>query len=394
MRNVFRDNGQFHKFGLFYNGRVRGWGIWLGANYIHNPWKVKDRTTRTSGFEVVNDMRQQLNHTWVNLDIDKSFFDGKLSVNFGYEDNWRKYHAWRLDTDASLTSSVERRHRWYANLSYRISQSTMLRLNGGMTFSDNRSGQIRDSQTLYSLGAYLSHNFKNGFFTLEYNRSVSNPSAQQMRDYGQFTDTLTWSGGNPLLKSVESNYISAFISWTDFYLNATCKITPEQISDIVEPRVGTLPIGTDGNYYAFQPQNTYYRDWGGSVGWDKGIGNFRPAVSIGWRDVYASYKDFSNHENGMEFSIRLSYRQNKYNLYALIQYLYNTSPSALPQGYGWGCNDSMSIFLSKTWLKGSLYTTLSYTLPFHFTDGKISTWKKNTGFDSIHLLKSSISYEQ
>lgn len=376
MRNVFRDNGQYHKLGLFYTGRVRGWGIWLGANYIHNPWKVKDRTDRTSGFEVVNDMRQQLNHTWVNLDVDRSFLDDKLSLNFGYEDNWRKYHAWRLDTDASLTSSVERRHRWYASLSYNMSQSTMLRLNGGMTFSDNRSGQIRDCQTLYSLGAYLSHNFKDGFLNLQYNRSVSNPSAQQMRDYGQFTDTLTWSGGNPLLKSVESNYITAYLRWNKIFIGGTCTITPSQIADIVDIRKCAVPGGADGYYYAFQPHNAYYRNWTVSVGWSKDIGRFYPYISVGWSDCYASYKDFSNHENGINFGANLTVSYDELSCHAQIRYEYNSSPSAGPQDYGRGGNDKLNLYLSKTWLKGQLSTSLNYVLPIHFTDGKINSWKK------------------
>lgn len=151
MRNVYRDDGQYHKLRLFYTGRVKGWNIWLAANYIHNPWKVKDRTSRTSGMEISNDMRQQLNHTWASIDIDKRFFDNKLSLNVGYENNWRKYHAWRLDNDVSLTSSVEQRNRWYANMSYRITESTMLRFNGGLTLTGNRTGAIRDNQTLYSI---------------------------------------------------------------------------------------------------------------------------------------------------------------------------------------------------------------------------------------------------
>lgn len=395
VRNVYRDDGQFHRLGLFYTGRIKGWGIWLGANYVHNPWKVKDRTDRTSGFEVANDMRQQLNQSWVNLDIDRSFLDNKLSVNFGYENNWRKYHAWRLETDASLTSSVDRRHRWYANLSYRITKSTMVRLNGGMTFTNSRSGQIRETQTLYSLGAYISQDFKDGYISLRYDRGVSNPSAQQMRDYGQFTDSLTWSGGNPRLRSVESNYMSTFIYWKNFYLNASCTIIPEQISDIVEPRTGVLPSGAEGSYYAFQPQNTYYRTWGGYLGWDKNIGNCRPGLSIGWKDCYASYKNFSNHENGIDFMARLSYSLDKHNIYALIQYNYNPSPSALPQGYGRGGSDQINLYLSKRWLKGSLYTSLNYILPLHFTDGDIDNWSK-TPVLIRHTLSNSqaLNYNQ
>lgn len=376
MRNVFRDNGQYHKWGLFYTGRVKGWGIWLGANYIHNPWKVKDRTDRTSGFEVVNDMRQQLNHTWVNLDVDRSFFDGKMSVNFGYEDNWRKYHAWCLDTDASLTSSVERRHRWYASLSYRISQSTMFRINGGMTFADNRSGQIRDSQTLYSLGAYFSQDFKDGFIDVRYNRGVSNPSAQQMRDYGQFTDTLTWSGGNPLLKSVETNNVQVQVSWKRFFLRASCDITPTKIVDIVDARTGILPNGINGDYYAFQPQNTYYRGWKVDSGWYKNFGGFTPQVEVGWSDYYASFKDYSHHENGLTLRGGLSYDYTPHNLYMNISYTHNSTPSVMPQSYSRGCSDKFEIYVSKIWLNGALTTTLWYKLPVHFADGKMNDWKR------------------
>ena len=374
MRNVYRDDGQYHKLGLFYTGRVKGWNIWLAANYIHNPWKVKDRTSRTSGMEIANDMRQQLNHTWASIDIDKRFFDNKLSLNVGYENNWRKYHAWRLDNDVSLTSSVEQRNRWYANMSYRITESTMLRFNGGLTLTGNRTGAIRDNQTLYSIGAYLSQEFKNGSVDLSYSRSVLNPSAQDMRDYGQFTDSLTWIGGNPHLKSVESNYMSAWLSWKDFFVSASCVITPEHIASIVEPRTGILPGGSEGQYYAFQPQNTYYRSWNTGIGFSKRIDRFRPYVSVRWTDYYASYKDFSNHESGMSIMARLSYSYN--GLYASISYDYGSSPSATPQSYGRGGNDRIDISISNTWLKGALYVYMSYRLPLHFTDCKINQWSK------------------
>lgn len=123
-------------------------------------------------------------------------------------------------------------------------------------------------------------------------------------------------------------------------------ITPTKIDDIVDARVGIQPNGAEGDYYAFQPQNTYYRTWGGSLGWDKNIGNFRPGLSVGWNDCYASYKNFSNHENGIDFTARLSYSLNKYNIYALIQYNYDPSPVALPQKYGRGSSDQINIHLS------------------------------------------------
>lgn len=291
-KNSFRDKGYRHTWGLYYNGRVKGWILWMGANYSHNPWRVWNHTDRSSGFEISDNMRQQLNYTWATADVSKSFLDDKLSINFGYENMWRKYRARRMGTDEMLSSAIDRRNRWYASVTYRLGNSTYIRANGGMTFNDNSIDKVHERQTLYNLGLNISQNFKGGHASLSFYRSVSNPLAQNRRDYGQFTDSLWWSGGNPHLKSYTDNTLFLSASWKGFFANFLLSISPDAMQNIIEQRVGTMPNGQVGPYLASQPQNVYTRDISPSIGYSGNIRSVRLYANVSWIDTHGHYKDF------------------------------------------------------------------------------------------------------
>jgi len=373
-KNMFRDKGYRHTWGLYYNGRIRGWDIWMGANYSHNPWRVWNRTDRSSGFEVDDNMRQRLNFTWVTADVSKSLIEGKLSINFGYENMWRKYSARRMETGDKLSSAIDRRNRWYASVTYRPGSSTYIRANGGMTFNDNSIDKIHERQTLYNLGLSLTQDFNNGYASLYFNRSVSNPLAQTRRDYGQFTDSLLWNGGNPKLKSFTTNYLSLSLNWKGFFAGSSLEISPNAIYNIIEKREGLLPNGVVGPYLASQPQNVYTRRVSPYLGYSGRISSIQLYARLNWADCYSSYKNFSNHENGPNYIMSLTQNLSKYNARWSFEYQINSSASALPQSYGSGYVDYMSIFVQKNWLNNRLTLYVDYTLPLHFTKCRRHSW--------------------
>lgn len=373
-KNMFRDKGYRHTWGLYYNGKIKGWGIWMGANYSHNPWRVWNHTDRSSGFEVNDNMRQQLNFTWATADISKGFIDGKLSLNFGYENMWRKYSARRMETGEKLSSAVDRRNRWYASVTYRPGSSTYIRANGGMTFNDNSIDKVHEHQTLYNLGLSLTQDFNNGYASLYFNRSISNPLAQTRRDYGQFTDSLMWSGGNPKLKSSASNYLSLSLNWKGFFAGGSMDISPDAICNIIEQREGLLPNGLVGPYLASQPQNVYSRSVRTYLGYSGKIKSIQIYANLSWNEYYSSYKDFSNHESGPDLIMNISKNFSRSNATAYFEYKINSSTSALPQSYSNGYTDDMSIFLQKNWMNNKLTLLVEYTLPLHFTKCRNHSW--------------------
>lgn len=380
-RSVARDNGYRHTWGLYYRGKISGWDIWTGANYSHNPWRTRDETERSSGFMIEDNQRQQLNYTWINVDINRSFLDNKLGFNVGYENMWRKYRAKRLETLEELTSSLDRRNRWYTTITYRPSTNTSLDLSGGMTFNNSRAGNIKENQVLYTLGARLTHNFnRNVYASIMYQRTIKNPLAQTRRDYGQFTDSLWWSGGNPELKSSTDNYISANASFFNtFSLSGNLSISPDVILNMIEERTGMRPDGTVGPYIASQPQNTYQRQWYISGRIYRKIKNVRPSLSLAWTDNYASYKDFRHHRNGCIVNAMVDYYPTN-DLNIAFMYYYNASPSVQPQSYGKNKKDNMRLFVSKSWLKGDLRVMVDYRLPVHFFTCSSESWTETPAY--------------
>ncbi len=376
IRRVSRDNGFRHTYALFYKGRIDGWNLWIGANYNHNPWCTREHTERSSGFMLDDNLRQQLNFTWVNADISHNFFDGKLSTGIGYENLWRRHRIKEMETLDILTTSTERRNRWYLSTGYNISPSMHLRLDGGMTFLSSISGGIKENHTLWNLRAEISKDFKGGYVSINYERAIRNPLSQSRQDYGQFTDSITWNGGNPLLKSSTNNYISLYGSALDNTLSirGSLSINPDEINNIVEERTGMRPDGTVGPYIAIQPQNTYNRSWDIGITYRRRFKRARPSATIGWRDSYASYNGKSYRENGIRMIIGCEYEISEKDFYASVEYRYLPTGFVSPQGYTKGKLDHATIILQKRFFKRQLEIMIEYLPPIHLVSGESRSW--------------------
>lgn len=375
LRSVARDNGYRHTWGMFYKGRVKRWDLWIGANYSHNPWRTRDETERSSGFKIEDNQSQRLNYSWVNAEINRSFFKGLLALNVGYENTWRKYTANVINTSIQLTSSIYRRNRVYASADLNIIQGMSLNINGSMTFSNNRSASIKEIQNLYTLGARVSGNIgPKVFAAVDYTGRVINPLAQLRKDYGQFTDSLWWTGGNPRLKSaINHNLMLHMFANNLFGLSAIMTITPHKIENITEERIGLRPDGSTGPYIASQPQNTYFRYWKVSASCSRRISGVRLSISGGWSDSYSRYSGMKYHEYGPYLAFTGGYSPTK-NLKINFIYDFHSNPSTSAQGYGEGYSDMLQISIVKIWLDGFLDMSIHYFVPLHFASGKNRNW--------------------
>lgn len=386
-RGTARNNGSRHTLGLFYRGRIQGWDIWAGANYSHNPWKTRNETERSSGFMIEDNQRQRINNTWANIDINKSFFDNKLGLNIGYENMWRKYNGRMLETGVELSSSLTRRNRVYSQLSYSFPSGLSLSIDGGVTFNNNNTDSHKEKQTMASYGATLSKRFNKLYGNLRYTALTSNPSVYLMKDYGQFTDSLMWSGGNPSLKSGTIHMLSTFISHScGLSLMANALFSPENVTSITEERTGMRPDGTVGPYIASQPQNTYSRDFHISTGYTGNIiTDLRYSINVGWSESYASYGKMRNWIGRPECSASINYHSMPNFFFVDMRYIMRAHSSAVPQGYNKSHTDQFDLSVMKMWLNGALSLTVQYTLPLHFTSGKRTSWTDTPVYTSYSL---------
>lgn len=251
-----------------------------------------------------------------------------------------------------------------------------VKLDGGMTFLSSISGGIKENQTLWNLRAEISKDFKGGYVSINYERSIRNPLSQSRQDYGQFTDSLTWSGGNPFLRSSTDNWISLYSSALDNTLSIRgyLSINPAEINNIVEERTGMRPDGTMGPYIAIQPQNTYSRSWDIGITYRKRFNRARPSATIAWRDFYTSYKDKSYRESGIRMIIGCEYEISEKDFYAFVEYRYLPTGFVSPQGYTKGKSDYATIILQKRFFKRQLEIMIEYLPPIHLVSGRSRSW--------------------
>ncbi len=385
-QGVARDNGSRLTLGLFYRGKIHGWDIWTGANYSHNPWKTRNETERSSGFMIEDNQRQRINNTWANVDINKSFFDNKLGLNIGYEHMWRKYTGRMLETGVELSSSISRRNRVYSTLSYFFPSGLSLSINGGVTSNNNNTDSYKEKQTMANYGASLNKRFNRLYCSLSYSARTSNPSVYLMKGYGQFTDSLMWSGGNPSLKSGTTHLLSTYISHScGLSLMANASFSPSNVTSITEERTGMRPDGTVGPYIASQPQNTYSKSLNLSVGYNGRIKDLFYSISGGWSESYASYGEMHNRIGRPECAVHFNYSYIPKSFSISMTYLMNASPLAFPQGYSKSHTDQFDLSVMKTWLNGALSLTVEYIPPLHFTSGKSISWTETPVYTNYSL---------
>ena len=207
-----------------------------------------------------------------------------------------------------------------------------------------------------------------------------------MKDYGQFTDSLMWSGGNPSLKSGTTHILSTYISHScGLHLMANANFSPDNVTSITEERTGMRPDGTVGPYIASQPQNTYSRNFSISVGYNGRIKNLTYSISGGWSESYASYGEMHNRIGRPECRVGINYYSMPKSFLVNMGYKMNSYPSAFPQGYNKRHTDQFDLSVMKIWLNGALSLTVQYTLPLHFTTGKRISWTETPVYTNYSL---------
>lgn len=378
----YKDKGTQHTIGVFHIYRGDVWTVWTAFNYTNNEWNTKNRSLRTSGYDITDSRRNKLNYTWINIDVGRSFFEGKLSTNLTYQNNWRQLDVINSQNKEDMAKSVERRNTLSLSLSYYLSSNTSFSIGGNLQHVDNTSGEIKDKYVLGRADIGFMHSFNSRYWLrLFYVASGNLPSSSQTIDYGQFTDSLTWSGGNPNLKGYMSHWVLCTLGLNNaMTLMGALSLSPKAFSSITEERTGLRPDGVEGTYIATQPQNTYNRNWFVQMNMWKSIKDFRIDMRLQWQDVYASYQQLSNHSKGLSGNLRLSYNYNRYNFYTELGYNLENEYSAAPQSHGRSTIDSFVLTLQKRWLKGRLSANLYYTLPLHFTSGNCRTWQNSPAY--------------
>lgn len=222
-----RRHNRQHLLSAYYSGEIGKWH--LSANF-DALWQINDRHNAEQEISTINPMRDftTLNDVGNRLlagNVMASFPVWKGDVRFGSElsnirrtDRYDGDTAYIIDNDIRISETTTALFAETEQTFGSVSASAGLR----WEYTDSKYwqyGVLREDQSRryhnFAPSASLAFPVGNVNARLSYMRRTSRPAFEQLSSAVKYIDRYTYESGNPNLRPVYRDYISASVSWKD-----------------------------------------------------------------------------------------------------------------------------------------------------------------------------------
>lgn len=370
---------------LQYNGKIGSWWTFfsVGLNQVGN--QRSSGVWQSDGFSITDNRTVRSNYGWANANISKSFAGNRLWLTFYDCVIWSNYRENRTETSELLSKSHDIRNTLNVSLSYYLSNKLSCGLNAGFDYIKSSSLGIDDSRVSPTFAGFLAwYPNRNVTARLNYNVSSMPAPLSQAQNYGQFTDSLVWHGGNPLLRPALNHTLTGMLTlWNCLSLRATYKQGDNAIFDIATLGYGERPDGLTGYYAKYQYENGKSRSWEVSATFNRAFGkHWSISATAGVLGMYGSWKDYSLNKTVFNNNWYVQYSTTGQSWQFLLSSALMPDLYLTPQYRYWDNSDSYGLTVIKNLFNNRLMIAGIWTLPFHFVKGGT-----NMQFNSEPLVK-------
>ena len=369
-----RSNNYEHSFALFYRNEANKMKYYVDFNYRYLPSTPRNLLTENYGFSLDNNFRDRMDYTRFRINAETSWLNGHIPFSFGYINTWKKYVRKDRVTSEQLNRNSYFRNNFWTGIGYVCDDGVRIEANAWLEHVYLKSGVVKANQI--PLGGNLMAFYKWGkrnWMRFTYDCDVEYPDQSLSSEYGYFTDSLVWQGGNPKLKT---NVTHSFKYWIDlwhcFNFQMGYKYAPNRFCPIAFEREGMQKNGEPERYVAYVSQNIHYENYWASVSLTKHLGKaFTYKLDSKFQHVKASFEGFSNHGNCLETKTSLDYYNEKLKLGLQLMYIYLRDVTVAPQSKQVRTFEHPALTINKSLLNDKLEVSLKYAVMFHlFKRGK------------------------
>ncbi len=369
---------QRHTFAGFYRGGKGVWNYSASINYIRQNTNSDYDLHKTSSYTTTDDRLSRMDHTYAKAEVNRRFLKDKIYWALGYNDLWKSYVQKRKETREDLSNYSLKQSTVWSYASYNFTDKANLGINASITTNKTKGDQAKDRYLSWAGSLTYYQKMKhNQWLRVNYSCSVSNPDLSQVTSYGQFSDSLTWSGGNPQLRSSVFHYARIqyyFLKCLTFTLEDRYK--PRTFDNITTLEYGELQNGQDGYYAATMPQNSKWNAASAKLYFSKAIKALTISADVSYWYSSGKYKEFNHGVNGWQHNIQLDYNIQKWDLVPTLMIKNYSDYGGWAQGYYKSQNDLIRIILTKYFCHKKFLVYFQYITPLHFTKGKnTSVWE-------------------
>ena len=390
--------------GLWYRGVVGTWNLAANASYTDVSYRRDNSIDMSSGYTLY-DPRDITARYWVVKAEGGHFIHPKWYLNLSESFLSATYSEHRPQTGTELSSTRDIRNTLEGSLSWFAGQKGSLSVNAGLSIFRNDYGSMHATHVTPRAGlqAMWAPSSK-VFMRLDYRLSSVYPSLSSLQDYGQFTDSLMYSSGNPLLKPNMTHEVTLSATFLQrISMEARYIRTADAIYNYFQGAYGLLPSGTEAPYTVMEPINGNGDQVKFNLSYSDQFGpHWMVSASAGMSWMRASYSSSASSHILPNASWYALYQIPSCTLQIYLSGGLNPHMTVTPQTDMWSLDDGYALSVSKTFFSNRLQIMAMWMMPFHFTSGRthggissdsyaVSYWANNQ-FRIDNKLQLSLVY--
>ena len=359
---------------LFFQGKTGRWRYNANALYYGSRQKWFNTTRRSSGFDNTDNKTANNYFVFGSASAGYTTADSKFDFSLFTSDIWQSYEDTRMETGARLAKSTmntnltEAWAKWYISPSWTISGNIGLNTLSLNTAVQN-STTFQPRFCLFGFHSFSPQTWVRASYMLQ----ASSPQSNYTLDYGQFTDSLIWSGGNPALKTNTSHTFNLSAGFFNkLTLEASYIINPDNITKYYSAANGLRPDGLVGPYAIETYRNTYLSNWDVRLTYLQPVKDFLIYAFANVNGAAAGINgpDCSAVGFGADLGAQYTLRSN--NIF-VVQYSGNRTVTMTPQSRQRSDTDILYIGYVRMFWNNRITATLCYYTPLHILSGKETT---------------------
>ncbi len=395
-----------HKAGLYYRGSTGAWNYNASVGYVRHTWGFDRRWTRTSGYrqDDLRDMTQ--NYMWADAAVSTTGAGNKLFLDLTYRLIVSSFNEKRPVSGQLLSKSDDVRNTLLASARYVPSQRFSMGLKAGFSVLKNKIVDYKATHTSPRVGAWVSASAADWLYTsVNYDCDYTSPGLTAVQDYGQFTDSLRWGGGNPALApAITHNASVNLMIKRRLMVYGRISYSDGKLSTIYRAAEGMRPDGVYGPYVTSIIENTSYRSIVAGVNYNTPIKrNFEAGIDGQWAWNHAAYDGWSASKSAPVLNWYFKYFTDANDFQAVLSYSLDGMATVTPQQITWGTEDRFGVSVTKWFLRNRLMVMAMYLPPLHLvrgnhhsqlrSEGLTETQWYNTQYISDNFVSLTVTYK-
>ena len=243
--------------GLWYRGKGAGWRLNANLTYTNIGYKRCNATDRSSGYQITDNRKVSSQYFTGGLEAKRQSNNQKWIFTASDDFILSNFKEDRAETGKRLSESNDFRNTFNASADYQVNNKLSLGFNAGVSVFRNSYNTASDTHFTPKTGFQAMWiPSDNVFMRLNYSASTRYPALSGLQDYGQFTDSLMYSSGNPELKPSLIHDISLTATFLkSISIEGRYTHTSDGVFSHFSPAYGMIPSGATTYYTMSQPVN-------------------------------------------------------------------------------------------------------------------------------------------